>query len=432
VHAFVGGCGTDCGDLQLLHGPPGTGKTKTLTAVLQTLYAPGEGSGSLPRKKRTLVCAPSNKAVLELLGRLLVTPPRTSSLSVVLIGDADKLCPPSKGLPSSDEELLPVVPGPAEHRSIRADCFVHTFVDGICARLGRLTCHARQGGRGVVLAERSPSSSSSSASSSSASTTSYTTAGDNSRGGGGSAGGAHSGPRELGRPARWGGLSAALGVERRRLKRSLPGTYRSTLRPLFRAASAAATVCEHAESAREGVGHGWMDDDDDLGDEAVLSADPSSSAESRAAASMDARDMRWDEALQDLLRALAALSPPPRGTADQHLAVVQELLASADVVFCTLTVAGSHVVLNMPAVDTLIIDEAAQAIEPELLIPLGVGARHGAGKPPRRLLLAGDPRQLGATLTSQRAQQAGLGRSLLGRLMEDCGRPASLLTLQYR
>jgi superfamily I DNA and/or RNA helicase len=48
------------------------------------------------------------------------------------------------------------------------------------------------------------------------------------------------------------------------------------------------------------------------------------------------------------------------------------------------------------------------------------------------LLLAGDPRQLGATLTSQRAQQAGLGRSLLGRLMEDCGRPASLLTLQYR
>jgi hypothetical protein len=48
--------------VRLIQGPPGTGKTRTLTAALALL---AEGSG------RTLVCAPSNKALHELAARFL-------------------------------------------------------------------------------------------------------------------------------------------------------------------------------------------------------------------------------------------------------------------------------------------------------------------------------------------------------------------------
>jgi hypothetical protein len=44
----------------------------------------------------------------------------------------------------------------------------------------------------------------------------------------------------------------------------------------------------------------------------------------------------------------------------------------------------------------LSVPQAAQSMEPELLIPLGTGiGPGGVPQPPRRLLLAGDPRQLG-------------------------------------
>ena len=69
-------------------------------------------------------------------------------------------------------------------------------------------------------------------------------------------------------------------------------------------------------------------------------------------------------------------------------------------------------------------DEAAQATEPETLIPLTLQ--------PSKVLLAGDPQQLSTTLTSMAASRAGFGRPLLSRLMVDCARPASLLTVQYR
>ncbi|XP_060805103.1 uncharacterized protein LOC106136235 [Amyelois transitella] len=62
----------------------------------------------------------------------------------------------------------------------------------------------------------------------------------------------------------------------------------------------------------------------------------------------------------------------------------------------------------------LFIDEAAQASEPGALVPVsGLLARAG------RLVLAGDPEQLGPVCISRDAHQRGLGTSLLARLYRD-------------
>ncbi|CAN0547209.1 unnamed protein product, partial [Ectocarpus sp. 12 AP-2014] len=73
--------------------------------------------------------------------------------------------------------------------------------------------------------------------------------------------------------------------------------------------------------------------------------------------------------------------------------------------------------------DTVIVDEACQATEPSTLIPLSLGCR--------RLILVGDPRQLPATVISQRAARLNLEVSLFERL-ERAGYPVHMLTVQYR
>ncbi|XP_072393876.1 putative helicase mov-10-B.1 [Diabrotica undecimpunctata] len=62
--------------------------------------------------------------------------------------------------------------------------------------------------------------------------------------------------------------------------------------------------------------------------------------------------------------------------------------------------------------DMVFIDEAAQACEPEVCIALGM-VKHG-----QQIVLAGDPKQLGPSLTSDAAVRYGLGISLLERIMQ--------------
>jgi type II secretory ATPase GspE/PulE/Tfp pilus assembly ATPase PilB-like protein len=71
----------------------------------------------------------------------------------------------------------------------------------------------------------------------------------------------------------------------------------------------------------------------------------------------------------------------------------------------------------------VLVDEAGQAPEAEVLCVLGLGCR--------RLLLCGDPKQLPATTLSAAAVSAAYPRSLLERLMLG-GRRAHLLDTQYR
>lgn len=83
-------------------------------------------------------------------------------------------------------------------------------------------------------------------------------------------------------------------------------------------------------------------------------------------------------------------------------------------------------VLRNVSFDLVIVDEAAQCIEPELLIP----TQHKC----RRLIMFGDHKQLPATVLSRAAERAGLGRSFFERLWGaiDLGVCRSILTTQYR
>lgn len=103
--------------------------------------------------------------------------------------------------------------------------------------------------------------------------------------------------------------------------------------------------------------------------------------------------------------------------------LVEYLLDSATVVCCTLTGIDSRV-LGGRQFDLVVIDEAAQAVEPACWIPL---LRAG------RVVLAGDHLQLPPTILSPAAARDGLAVSLMERLMRERGSGiARMLTTQYR
>jgi superfamily I DNA and/or RNA helicase len=103
--------------------------------------------------------------------------------------------------------------------------------------------------------------------------------------------------------------------------------------------------------------------------------------------------------------------------------IAEHLLDSATVVCATLTGVDSQV-LGERTFDLVVIDEAAQAIEPACWIPL---LRAG------RVVLAGDHCQLPPTIISKAAARDGLSISLMERLLSDLGGGISRrLTTQYR
>ena len=105
--------------------------------------------------------------------------------------------------------------------------------------------------------------------------------------------------------------------------------------------------------------------------------------------------------------------------------VWNQLLGSAHVIFCTLASAGTSVLKKSSiVVDDLIVDEAAAATEPEMYIPFYFY--------PKRLLAVGDPKQLPATIMSQRADSLGLSKSMHERLMNELGVDHIMLDIQYR
>jgi hypothetical protein len=106
-------------------------------------------------------------------------------------------------------------------------------------------------------------------------------------------------------------------------------------------------------------------------------------------------------------------------------AATSELLATAHVIFCTLSTAGVSAMKQTRRIDDLLVDEAAAATEPELCIPFHLK--------PTRLLAVGDPLQLPALVVSPHAIQLGLPKSLHQRLMLDCGdKEHVMLDVQYR
>jgi helicase MOV-10 len=80
--------------------------------------------------------------------------------------------------------------------------------------------------------------------------------------------------------------------------------------------------------------------------------------------------------------------------------------------------------VDEPRFTHLFIDEAAQATEPETLIPLSVVVDPQPGSIKAEIVLVGDPRQLSPNVYSTIAADCGLGRSFLERLLQ---RPVNCL-----
>lgn len=104
--------------------------------------------------------------------------------------------------------------------------------------------------------------------------------------------------------------------------------------------------------------------------------------------------------------------------------VKNEILLSVKVVFSTLSMSGSNILTAInQTFDTVIIDEAAQAVELSTLIPLKFGCE--------RLILVGDPKQLAATVFSETAIVHNYDQSLFKRFQE-AGHQVVILKTQYR
>ena len=107
---------------------------------------------------------------------------------------------------------------------------------------------------------------------------------------------------------------------------------------------------------------------------------------------------------------------------DLEVRINGELFGEARVIACTLT-GSAHRLLQGQRYNTLFIDEAAQALEAACWIPM---------RKVSRVVLAGDHCQLPPTVKSIAALKAGLGKTLMERIVENHPDEVSLLKIQYR
>ena len=105
-----------------------------------------------------------------------------------------------------------------------------------------------------------------------------------------------------------------------------------------------------------------------------------------------------------------------------ELRIKNELFGEARVIACTL-VGSSNRLLEGQKYSTLFIDEAAQALEAACWIPI---------RKVSRVILAGDHCQLPPTVKSYEALKAGLGKTLMERIVENKPEVVTLLKMQYR
>ncbi|XP_055344624.1 regulator of nonsense transcripts 1-like [Paramacrobiotus metropolitanus] len=108
-------------------------------------------------------------------------------------------------------------------------------------------------------------------------------------------------------------------------------------------------------------------------------------------------------------------------TDEEMRAFEKQCVQEAQIICCTCNSAGLASLRGIPF-PYVLIDEAAQAMEPECLIPIT--------KACEKLILIGDPSQLGAVVRFPNMQRSQLTMSLFQRLWEQC--PSIMLTTQYR
>jgi hypothetical protein len=99
------------------------------------------------------------------------------------------------------------------------------------------------------------------------------------------------------------------------------------------------------------------------------------------------------------------------------------ILNNADVICTTCIALGDEHIFGSLNIDHVLVDEATQCPEPEILIPLTQGAK--------QVILVGDHCQLGPVVLSRHAAKAGYNRSLFERLLLR-GHVPKMLQIQYR
>lgn len=107
---------------------------------------------------------------------------------------------------------------------------------------------------------------------------------------------------------------------------------------------------------------------------------------------------------------------------EMEININEELFSQTRVVACTLAGSANRLLAGR-SFDTLFIDEAAQALEAACWIAL---------QKARRVILAGDHRQLPPTVKCPEALRGGLGHTLLQRIADNKPEAVTLLRVQYR
>ncbi|KAL9267419.1 putative helicase MAGATAMA 3, partial [Drosera capensis] len=109
------------------------------------------------------------------------------------------------------------------------------------------------------------------------------------------------------------------------------------------------------------------------------------------------------------------------------------ILEESVIVFSTLSFTGTISAKMKHGFDVVIIDEAAQAVEPSILVPLMNGCKQVLMGGITLVLFCkvGDPSQLPATVISEAAKNSGYGLSLFTRFQK-AGYPVVMLQHQYR
>lgn len=108
---------------------------------------------------------------------------------------------------------------------------------------------------------------------------------------------------------------------------------------------------------------------------------------------------------------------------DVRSALESHVLNSVHMVMTTLGTAGNRILETADKFEVVVVDEAAQSVEPSILSALQLGSR--------QCVLVGDPQQLPATIFNVSGRNSKYDRSLFQRL-EEAGQDVFMLNEQYR
>lgn len=144
---------------------------------------------------------------------------------------------------------------------------------------------------------------------------------------------------------------------------------------------------------------------------------------------------RKKEVILELSEAWAVVRDNEATRKQEDLQHVARVLNGCSLVFATLSSSGHELLRSIGArFDVIIVDEAAQCGEPEVLIPIACSNSARNGKlSASHVVLVGDPKQLPATVIStNKSVQRALGRSLFERIAESSPASVHMLRTQYR